>query len=210
MSTAFGDSELSAALFGQTRRAVLALLYGHPGQSYYLRQLVRSAGLGLGAAQREVKRLSEAGIIRRTVSGHQVFYQANPDCPIFEELKGLMVKTTGAADVLRAALAPLAAKIRLAFIYGSVAKLAQRSSSDVDVMVVGESTFGEVVSALGSAQETLAREINPTVYSAIEFRSKLKAGHHFLTAVVRGEKLFLIGDEHELARLGAKRLGKPA
>jgi predicted nucleotidyltransferase len=175
-----------------------------------LRQLVRSAGLGLGAAQREVKRLSDAGIIRRTVSGHQVFYQADPDCPIFSELKGLMVKTTAVADVLRAALAPLAAEIRLAFIYGSVAKLAQRNRSDVDVMVVGESAFGEVVSAVGAAQDTLAREINPTVYSPAEFRSKLKAGHHFLTAVLEGEKVFLIGDEHELARLGAKRLGKPA
>ncbi len=210
MSTVFAGSELSAALFGQTRRAILALLYGHPDQSYYLRQLVRSAGLGLGAAQREVKRLSDAGIIRRTVSGHQVFYQANPDCPIFGELKGLMVKTTGVADVLRAALAPLAAQIRLAFVYGSVAKLAQRNGSDVDVMVVGEPTFGEVVSALGSAQETLAREINPTVYSPAEFRSKLKAGHHFLTAVIGGEKVFLIGDEDELRRLGVKRLGKPA
>jgi predicted nucleotidyltransferase/DNA-binding transcriptional ArsR family regulator len=210
MSTAFAGSELSAALFGQTRRAILALLYGHPDQSYYLRQLVRSAGIGLGAAQREVKRLNEAGIIHRTVSGHQVFYQANPDCPVFGELKGLMIKTTGVADVLRAALAPLAARVRLAFIYGSVARLAQRNGSDVDVMVVGEPTFGEVVSALGSAQETLAREINPTVYSPPEFRSKLKVGHHFLTAVVGGDKLFLIGDEHELARLGAKRLGKPA
>jgi len=210
MGTAFAGSQLSAALFGQTRRTILALLYGHPDQSYYLRQLVRSAGLGLGAAQREVKRLSEAGIIRRTVSGNQVFYQANPDCPIYGELKGLMVKTSGVGEVLRAALAPLAARIRVAFIYGSVAKLAQRNGSDVDVMVVGEPTFGEVVAALGNAQETLAREINPTVYSPTEFRSKLKAGHHFLTAVIGGEKLFLIGDEHELARLGAKRLGKPS
>ena len=210
MSTAFARSQLSAALFGQTRRAILALLFGHPDQSYHLRQLVRSAGVGLGAAQREVKRLSNAGIIRRTVSGSQVLYQANPECPIYGELKGLMVKTTGVADVLRAALAPLAAQIRVAFIYGSVAKLAQRNGSDVDVMVVGEPTFGEVVSAVGNAQETLAREVNPTVYSPTEFRSKLNGGHHFLTAVIGGGKLFLIGDKRELARLGAKRLGKPA
>jgi predicted nucleotidyltransferase len=209
MSTILVGSELSAALFGQTRRAVLGLLFSHPGQSYYLRHLVRSAGLGLGAAQREVKRLSDAGIIRRTLSGHQVFYQANSDCPIFDELKGLMVKTACVADALRAALAPLAAQIRVAFIYGSVARLTQKNGSDVDIMVVGESTFGDVVAALGSAQETLAREINPTVYSPAEFRSKLKAGHHFLTAVAGGEKTLLIGDEHELRRLGAKRLGRP-
>ena len=210
MSTTYAGSEPSAALFGQTRRAILALLYSHPDQPYYLRHLVRSAGVGLGAAQREVKRLSAAGIIRRTVSGNQVFYQANPDCPVFGELKGLMVKTTGVADVLRAALAPLAAKIQVAFIYGSVAKLAQRNGSDMDVMVVGGPTFGEIVSALGSAQEKLAREVNPTVYSPSEFRSKLKAGHNFLTEVTRCEKVFLIGDEHEFAKLGARRVGNPA
>jgi len=84
------------------------------------------------------------------------------------------------------------------------------NGSDVDVMVVGEPAFGEVVAALGGAQETLSREINPTVYSPVESRSKLKSGHHFLTAVIGGERLLLIGDEHELARLGARRLGKPA
>jgi uncharacterized protein len=210
MSTSLGATELSAALFGQTRRAVLALLYGHPDQSYYLRQMVRSAGLGLGAAQREVKRLSQAGILLRTVRGNQVLYQANPECPIYEELKGLMVKTTGVADVLRAALATLTGRIRVAFVYGSLAKLSQRNGSDVDLMVIGDPAFGKVVSALGSAQETLAREVNPTVYSVAEFRSKLKEGHHFLTEVSEGEKIFLIGDERELARLGAKRVVKPS
>jgi DNA-binding transcriptional ArsR family regulator len=97
MSTALTNSNLSAVLFGQTRRAILALLYGHPDEAYYLRQLARSGGLGLGAVQREVKRLSEAGILRRTVRGHQVYYQANPDCPVFAELKGLMGKVTPAS-----------------------------------------------------------------------------------------------------------------
>jgi hypothetical protein len=132
MSTVFADSKLSAALFGQTRRAVLTLLYGHPGQPYYLRQLVRSAGLGLEATQREVERLREAKIIRRTVSSHPVLYEANSDCPIFGDFKGLIVKMTGVADVPRAALPPLAAQIRLAFIYGRVAKLAQRGGKLAD------------------------------------------------------------------------------
>jgi DNA-binding transcriptional ArsR family regulator len=101
MSTAPPGSSLSTALFGRTRRAILALLYGHPDEAYYLRQLVRSAGLGLGAVQREVKRLADAGIFRRTVRGRQVYYQANPECPLFEELKSLVVKTAGVADALR-------------------------------------------------------------------------------------------------------------
>jgi DNA-binding transcriptional ArsR family regulator len=106
MSTSSTTSNFSAALFGQTRRALLALLYGHPDEAYYLRQLVRAGGLGLGAVQREVKRLAEAGILRRTVRGHQVYYQANPECPVFAELKGLAVKTAGPADTRPAPVVP--------------------------------------------------------------------------------------------------------
>lgn len=210
MSTAPTSSSLSAALFGQTRRAILAMLYGHPDEAYYLRQLARSGGLGLGAVQREVKRLAEAGILRRTVRGHQVYYQADPECPVFAELKGLVVKTAGAADVLRDALAPLASQIKVAFIFGSVARFKQKSGSDVDLLVIGVVSFGDVVSALGAAQGILGREINPAVYSPAEFRSKLKARHHFLSSVLRNEKLFVIGDEHELARLGPIRVADRA
>jgi len=206
MSTAPTSSSLSAALFGQTRRAILALLYGHPDEAYYLRQLARSGGLGLGAVQREVKRLTEAGILRRTVRGHQVYYQADPECPVFADLKGLVVKTAGAVDVLRDALAPLTGQIKVAFIYGSVARFHQRSASDVDLLVIGDVSFGDVVSALATAQKPLGREINPTVYSPAEFRSKLKAHHHFLSSVLRNEKVFVIGDEHGLAGLDPIRL----
>jgi DNA-binding transcriptional ArsR family regulator/predicted nucleotidyltransferase len=206
MSTRDLSSGLSNVLFGQTRRAILGLLYGHPDEAYYLRQLARSVGAGLGGVQREVKRLAEAGIIRRTVRGRQVYYQANPECPVFGELKGLVVKTAGAADVLRDALAPLAQRINVAFIYGSVARLGQKSGSDVDLIVIGDVSFGDVVSALRTAQETLSREINPSVYLPAEFKSKLKARHHFLSSVLRNEKVFVMGDEHELARLGPVRV----
>jgi predicted nucleotidyltransferase len=188
----------------------LALLYGHPDEAYYLRQLVRSAGLGLGAVQREVARLAGAGIIQRTARGRQVYYQANPECPLYVELKSLVVKTAGVGDVLRAALAPLASRIRVAFIYGSVARTEQKSTSDVDLMVIGDVTFGDVVSALGAPQEILSREINPTVYSPREFRSKLKVSHHFLSSVLKNEKVYVIGDARELARLGPIRLADRA
>lgn len=206
MSAMTASPNIAAALFGQTRRLILSLLWGHPDEAYYLRQLARSTGTGLGAVQREIARLTQAGIVKRTVRGRQAFYQANPNCPIFAELKGLVVKTSGVADVLRTALAALEARIEVAFIYGSVARLEQKSTSDVDVMVVGDASFSDVVSALANSQETLGREVNPTVYSPADFKAKLKARHHFLTTVVRRDKVFLIGDENELARLGAKRL----
>ena len=122
MSTHPLNDNLSETLFGKTRRAVLSLLYSHIGDAFYLRQIVRTAGVGLGAVQRELKQLSDAGIIQRTVRGRQVYYQANPQCPVFAELKALVMKTVGIAGIIQAALAPLADRIRIAAIYGSVAR----------------------------------------------------------------------------------------
>ncbi len=163
----------------------------------------------MGAVQREVKQLSDADVVRRFQRGNQVFYQANPRCPIFAELKSLVAKTAGAGSALRAALAPLAERINLAFVYGSLARKQAHSGSDIDILVVGEASFSEVVSTLGRVQDVLGREINPAVYPADEFRAKLAAGHHFLTTVVKQKKIFLVGDEHELARLAAKRVARP-
>ena len=201
MSTIIKADSLSATLFGKTRRAVLALLYSHVEESFYIRQIARTAGVGLGAVQRELKKLFEAGIIRRTVRGRQVYYQANQQCPVYTELKSLVVKTVGVGDVLKAALVPLADRINVAFLFGSMVGGGECSSSDADVMVVGDVTFAEVVSVLGRAQETVRREINPLVYPPEEFRFKLAADHHFLKQVLEDSKFFLIGDEHELAKL---------
>lgn len=185
---------------------MLGLFYGHPDEAYYLRQIARSTGMGLGAVQREVQRLSAAEIINRVVRGRETYYQANRQCPVFAELRSLVLKTVGVGDVLRVALMPLGDKIKVAFIYGSLARGDERTGSDIDLMVVGDASFEDVVSALSTVQKTLAREVNPTVYPASEFSAKLAAGHHFLTSVMRGEKTFLIGDERELKRLGSKRM----
>jgi len=199
---------LSRTLFSKTRRAVLSLLYSHVDDAFYVRQIVRAAGVGLGAVQRELKQLSEAGIIQRIARGHQVYYQANPLCPVFEELKKLVVKTVGVGAALQAALTPLADRINVAFIYGSIARSEERRQSDVDVLVVGKVTFAEVVSSFSEAQKAIGREINPTVYPPAEFQSKVAAGHHFLSTVLRGPMLFLVGDRRELARLAKKSLAR--
>jgi len=206
MSTLSDTDNLSRTLFGKTRRAVLSLLYSQVDDAFYLRQIVRAAGVGLGAVQRELKQLSDAGIIQRIVRGRQVYYQANPQCPVFPELKALVMKTVGIAAVIQAALAPLADRIRIAAIYGSIARSEEYRGSDVDLLIVGEATFAEIVSALHQAQSTINREINPTVYPPAEFRSKVAAGHHFLNAVLKEPVLFLVGDKRELARLAKKPL----
>jgi len=206
MSTAPYKEDISQTLFGKTRRAVLSLLYSHVDEAFYLRQIVRVAGVGLGAVQRELKLLSDAEIIQRIVRGRQVYYQANPQCPVFGELKALVIKTVGIAAIVQTALAPLADRIRIAGIYGSIARSEEHRGSDVDLLVVGKVTFAEIVSALDQAQKTINREINPTVYPVDEFQSKLSAGHHFLSTIVEKPMFFLFGDKRELARLAKKRL----
>ena len=184
----------------------MSLLYGHADESFYLRQIVRATGAGLGPVQRELKQLTAVGIIRRTVQGRQVYYQANPDSPIFKELKSLITKTAGVAEMLQNALATLSDRITIALVYGSVARGEENQRSDVDLLIVGDVAFSEVVKALRSAQETLGREINPTVYPVDEFHSRIAEEHYFIQDVLSDSKIFVIGDEHGLKRLVGERL----
>ena len=206
MATIVPADGLSQTLFGAARRAVLALLYGHADEEFYLRQVVRMTGMGVGPVQREVRALVQAGIIRRRVNGHQVYFRANPDCAIFAELRSIVTKTIGAGDELRAALQPLEDGIRVAFIYGSVARGSETGRSDIDLMVIGSVAFAAVSDAITPAQERLNREINVTVYPVREFREKAKTGHHFVSEVLKGDKTFLIGDRNELSRVASVRL----
>jgi len=197
-------------LFGKVRRAILSVLFGHADEAFYLRQIVRTTGFGLGPVQRELKQLTQCGIIRRSVHGRQVYFQANLDSPIFPELKGLITKTAGIGDTLRAALAPIAGQLKIAFIYGSIARGEEGPRSDIDLLVVGDIAFADVVVNLQAAQKLLGREIFPTVYPPDEFKAKMRAKHHFLTSVLKGSKIYLIGDENELRRLATKRLARRA
>lgn len=193
---------LSKVLFGQTRRSVLALLFGHADEQFYLREIARRGGTGIGATQRELGQLTEAGLISRVRRGHQIYYQANRKNPIFSELKSILVKTSGIRDILLEGLTSLEDRIKLAFVFGSIARGEEKASSDVDLMVVGEASFTDVVSALGQIEAKLGREVNPTVYGPREFREKLVAKNHFLSTIAKEKKLFVIGDEREFRRLG--------
>ncbi len=195
------DNLLCNGLFGKTRQAVLALLYGRADSSFYTKQILDAVKIGRGTVQRELKNLTDTGIIIREVQGRQVYYRANAQCPIFNELMSIVRKTFGIADVIRQSLATVADKIRAAFIFGSIASGTEDKASDIDVMVVGDISFGDIVSLLSSAEEKLRREINSVVYPVAEFKKKVKDDHHFVKTVLEGEKIFLIGDEGELRRL---------
>jgi predicted nucleotidyltransferase len=211
MGSKVPSQPIAAALFGAARQGVLRLLFGHADERFYQRQIVREIGLGYGAVQRELKRLERCGLLLRSVEGRQTYYQANADSPVFEELRGLIRKTFGVADVLRGGLARLAKDVRVAFLYGSVAKGDETAESDVDLLLVADSLgLTDIVAALRRAQEQLRRDVNPTVYQTKEFCRKLAQGHHFVTRVVAGPKIFVVGDESELARLGEIGLGQAA
>lgn len=189
-------------------RAILATLYGRPGEEFYLRELARATATTASSLQRDLAALAGAGIVLRAVRGHQVYFRANRACPVFAELHGLVVKTFGVADVLKQALQPLAHSIDAAFVYGSVARGEERAASDIDLFVVGEVSFGDMIEALAPAQRTLGREINPTVFAPAEFADKAHEGNHFVTTVIAEKKLFVIGGANELE--SAARKGRVA
>ncbi len=212
MGTAGGtpSGDPSAVLFGSTRRRVLSLLYGRPQERFYLRQIVRETGASPGAVQRELEALLRGGIIQRATEGRQVYFGANQESPIFSELRAIVLKTAGVVDVIRECLQPLAGRIRAAFVFGSAARGDLRSGSDIDLMVVGDASFGEVASAVAPAQERIGRDVNPTLYTPAEFRTKLESGHHFLATVLKQPRLFAAGGSDELERLAEERLAPAA
>jgi predicted nucleotidyltransferase len=206
MQSFTATDSVSASLFPKARREILGLLYAHPDRAFYLREIAVLAGLGVGHVQRELQRLTRGGILQQSKKGRYVYFQANESCPVYQELRGLVTKTVGASDILKRALAPLAPRIAVAFIYGSIARGEERSESDLDLMVIGQASFAEVVEAVRVAESRTSRAINPTVYPPEEFQAKFAHGHHFLHSVVKNKKLFVLGNENELCRLLEPRL----
>lgn len=192
---------LASLLFGDYRQKVLALLLLHPHERYHVREIARLTGTSAGTLHKELARLAQAGVLTRDEIGNQVRYAANRQCPIYAELAGILRKTVGLADILKAALSPLSDHLTLALIFGSVARGEEGPRSDVDVLLVGDVGFAEVVAALHPAQTGIGREINPVLLSPSEFQGKATGDDAFLAEVLAGEKLYLIGDENELGKL---------
>jgi DNA-binding transcriptional ArsR family regulator len=172
---------------------VLGLLLLHPDEAFHLREIARITDTQPGTLRRELKLLEDAGVLRSERLGNLVFYRADPACPVYEELRGLLKKTVGLGDILRDALAPLDKRIELALVYGSVASGSERRTSDVDVLVVGDVSFEEVVAALFPCQETLRREINANVYSEAEFTAKASQPGEFLARVLAQPVMVISG-----------------
>ena len=191
---------LSSVLFPGYRRRVLGLLLLHPDEALHGREIARRTELPSGTLTRELVRLAQVGLLRREKRGNQLLYSAERNCPVFEELASILRKTSGVAEVLAQALGPAEARIKAAFIYGSLARGEERAGSDVDMVVIGDIGFGEVVKLLHASQRLLGREVNPKVYSLKEWAAKRAAPDAFLRDVLAKPKIFVIGTQDELAK----------
>ncbi|MBC7680880.1 MAG: transcriptional regulator [Ferruginibacter sp.] len=198
-TTPTAHSPLADALFPKVRQQVLAVLFGTPDRSFYANEVIALAQSGTGAVQRELAGLSEAGLLTVRKQGNQKHYQANASAPVFAELRGLVLKTMGLADVLRSALAPLARQVDAAFIYGSIARQQDTAQSDVDVLIVSASLgYGEVFGALEVASTSLGRKVNPTLYTPADWAQRMESDNAFVTRVWQQPKIWLIGSEEQL------------
>ena len=194
------QTSIADALFSSVQQRLLALIFGQPDRSFYTNELLRLAGTGRGALQRELEKLASSGLVTLHSIGNQKHYQANRAAPVFEELRGIVLKTFGLTEVLRVALDDLGERIRVAFIYGSVARGTDTAASDIDVMVVADDVaYGELFERLSAVEATLGRKVNPTLYSLAELQRKRQDDNHFVTRVLSQQKLFLKGGEDDLS-----------
>ena len=191
-----GQTSIADALFTNVQKRVLSVLFGHTDRSFYANEIIKLAKSGTGAVQRELARLHAAGLITMEQIGRQKHYQANPNSPLFAELRGIVLKTTGLADVLREALQPVAKDITAACIFGSIARSEDHALSDIDLLVISDTlAYGELFAALEAASELLGRPVNPTLYTPGEWAARLQEDNAFVTRLTKRDVIWIIGDE---------------
>ncbi len=184
------------ALFTTTQQRVLALLFGQPGKSFFISELIRLTGSGSGAVQRELRRLASSRLVNVTSIGTQKHYQANPACPVYHELVGIVRKTVALVEPIRQALEPLIDRIKLAILHGSAAQARDTADSDIDLLVVADGMMLEdFYAALASVESSLDQKVSPMLYTVSEFDARRSAKSPFLMRVLEGEHLVLIGEE---------------
>jgi len=191
---------LADALFTRGQQRVLGILFSEPDRSFPATELIALAGVGTGAVHRELTRLAKSGLVTVKPVGRQRRYQVNRESPVFSELHGLVQKTVGLAEPLRRALEPLASQIRVAFVYGSVAKGTDTAGSDIDLMIIADDlSYAEAFAALQEAEAAIARPVSPNILTPLEWHKRRAEDSHFVSALVAQPKLFVLGSEDDLA-----------
>lgn len=190
-------SQISNALFTRTQQKVFGLVFGQPTKSFYTNEIIKRTGMGVATIKRELEKLSRANIITKTKIGNQLHYQANTECPVYNELVSICRKTFGLADTIHDAIEVLKNKIAWAFIFGSIASGSDVNSSDIDLMIIGDVTYSETVEALYPVQEMVQRNINPKIYTAEEWRGLFEMENGFIIQVLEKPIINVLGDGHE-------------
>ena len=186
---------IAAALFSDSQTRVFRWVFGQPERRYHLNELRRLTGLGSASLQRELGKLAAAGLVRSEKVGNLRVFQANTESPVYEELAGLTRKTLGAQPQLREALAPIEAKLDVAFIYGSIAKGTDTATSDIDLILVGKGLLlSEILELLLPVESRLGRKINPSLYTPAEYKRRRGERGSFLNRVLAQPVIPLIGE----------------
>ncbi len=197
------NSGLTNALFTKVQQRVLSIIFGQPDRTFFGNEIIRLANVGTGAVTRELEKLVTSGLITVSRTGNQKHYQANPSSPIFSDLRGIILKTFGLADILRQALLPFANRIQIAFVYGSVAKGQDTAKSDIDLMLVSDDlTYPDLFSVLSEAEKLLGRPINPTIYTRVELSKRMNEGNDFIKRILEQPKIFVIGSDDGIRQPG--------
>lgn len=189
------------ALFSKPVQGILSAVLLERDEPWYMSDLAKRLKRTPSTIQRPLESLVAAGILRRSTAGKRVYYSRDPDCPFLHELQSLLIKTVGLADILKELLRSFAKRIRVAFVYGSIARSEETSQSDVDLFVVGDATLEDLTPTLLKAEKRLARPVNATILAPAEFSEKLARRNHFLHSVLAKEKIFVLGTEHVLEEL---------
>ncbi len=199
-------ANLGEVLFSDTKRRILSLLFIDHEKRFYRNEIVNAAAMGVGTVARELENLTLSGILISTKEGKQRYYQANKDCPIYNELRGIVIKTFGVADQIKNALSPLSSKISFALIFGSIAKSSDTSKSDIDVLIISDKlSYLQLMEKLVKLESLLGRAVNPTMYTQNEFVKKHSSKNNFVKQIIKQPKIMLIGNENDLETLTKPR-----
>lgn len=183
-----------------TRAEVFTILFGLGQKELHNREIARRSNRSEAAVRQELTRLADIGLVCLRRSGNRLYYSANRNHPLFEEIHSMVLKTTGLIDVLAEALSDH--RIETAFVFGSIAEGEETPDSDVDILIIGRIGLMEVSGLLSGVSERLEREINPIVMSREEYISRSGTDDHFVNNVIRGARLFIKGDPHEFEAMG--------
>jgi DNA-binding transcriptional ArsR family regulator len=193
-------STLAKILSSRVRAEIFRLLFGLSKKELHLRELERQAGLSLGTIRQDLQKLLKLDLVKTRRDGNRLYYQANTEHPLYSEIRNLVLKTAGLVEIFKSALTREG--VRVAFIFGSLANNREKGGSDVDLMAIGAVTLRDLSYLLSGVTEQIGREINPHTMSVEEFQRRKKKGDHFLSNVLKSPKLFVIGNEHDLATMG--------